>query len=68
MATDIPPGLCPSCTHMFRVETPRGSVFIMCKLSKVDPSFPKYPGLPVLECIGYKEVSEKKRGKRRPRN
>jgi putative transposase len=53
----IASGLCPTCKHMFRVETPRGSVFIMCKLSKRDPSFPKYPRLPVLECLGYSPTS-----------
>jgi hypothetical protein len=61
----IPTGLCPSCTHMFRVETPRGSVFIMCKLSKTDPSFAKYPSVPVLECPGYSPEAGKKQSKRR---
>jgi hypothetical protein len=28
-------------------------VFSLCRLSKVDPRFPKYPRLPVLECTGY---------------
>jgi len=67
MATDTSPGLCPTCKHMFRVEIPRGSVFIMCKLSKVDPAYPKYPRLPVLECSGYKGVSKKNRGGHRAR-
>ncbi|HEU5022678.1 MAG TPA: hypothetical protein VFT60_12335 [Bryobacteraceae bacterium] len=31
----------------------RGSVFLMCLLSKTDPRFPKYPRLPVLSCAGY---------------
>jgi len=60
MATDIPSGLCATCKHMLRVETPRGSVFIMCKLSKTDPSFAKYPPVPVLECAGYKPRKKKK--------
>ena len=25
----------------------------MCERSKTDPSFPKYPRVPVLECRGY---------------
>jgi len=65
MSDETAPGLCPSCKHMFPVETPRGSAFIMCKLSKLDPSFPKYPRLPVLECSGYESVLKKKRGGRR---
>jgi hypothetical protein len=65
LAKQIPTGLCPSYTHMFRVETPRGSVFIMCKLSNTDASFAKYPSVPVLECPGYRPKTEKKRSKRK---
>jgi hypothetical protein len=35
------------------VGNTRGSVFSMCERSKVDERFPKYPRLPVLECLGY---------------
>jgi hypothetical protein len=65
IADQTPAGLCPSCMHMFRVETPRGSVFIMCKLSKTDPSFAKYPSVPVLECPGYSPEVGKKQSKRK---
>jgi hypothetical protein len=40
----------------------RGSVFYLCELSKVDPRFPKYPRLPVIECGGYEPVGPKERG------
>ena len=46
-------GLCASCKHMRRIESDRGSVFYLCELSKVDPTFPKYPRLTVLSCAGY---------------
>jgi hypothetical protein len=46
---------------MRRVTSDRGSVFYLCELSKVDPSFPKYPRLPVLECRGYKCDAVKER-------
>jgi hypothetical protein len=46
-------GLCASCQHARRVESARGSEFILCELSAVDPVFPKYPRLPVTECSGY---------------
>ena len=46
-------GLCASCLHGKRVESSRGSVFWLCELSRSDPSFPKYPRLPVLTCSGY---------------
>ncbi|MDQ3557146.1 MAG: hypothetical protein M3409_10300 [Gemmatimonadota bacterium] len=46
-------GLCERCTHVRRVESRRGSVFLLCELSVVDPNFPKYPPLPVLRCRGF---------------
>jgi hypothetical protein len=55
---DLPgdPGLCRDCQHSRRVESDRGSVFFRCELSQTDPSFPKYPRLPVLTCSGYQPV------------
>ena len=46
-------GLCADCRHARLVESDRGSVFWRCELSVSDPSFPKYPRLPVRECRGY---------------
>ncbi len=48
-------GLCADCLHSRRLESERGSVFILCNLSQTDPRFPKYPRLPVLSCDGYKK-------------
>jgi len=48
------PGLCGACRHARRVVSARGSVFILCELSAVDPGFPKYPPLPVRACRGYR--------------
>jgi hypothetical protein len=46
-------GLCDSCVHQQLVHTTRGSVFSLCRRSREDPAFPKYPRLPVLACAGY---------------
>lgn len=46
-------GLCVSCVHARRVESVRGAVFYRCGYSDVDPSFPKYPQLPVHACAAY---------------
>jgi hypothetical protein len=46
-------GLCSNCVNSRRIESARGSVFILCQLSATDPRFPKYPRLPVLSCAGY---------------
>lgn len=48
-------GLCADCVHARRVESERGSIFILCEKSASDPSFPKYPRLPVVECRGYEK-------------
>ena len=50
-------GLCDSCKHQKLVRNTRGSVFSMCERSKTDPSYPKYPRLPVKECPGYVSAS-----------
>ena len=46
-------GLCGDCAHARRIESDRGSVFLLCELSATDPRFAKYPRLPVLSCSGY---------------
>ncbi len=46
-------GLCADCFHARRIESERGSVFLMCELSFEDSRFAKYPRLPVLACDGY---------------
>ena len=46
-------GLCFDCQHAQRIQSPRGSTFYRCKLSDSDPTFAKYPRLPVLCCAGY---------------
>jgi len=46
-------GLCATCAHARRVVNDRGSVFVRCAYSTVDPAFPKYPRLPVLACSAY---------------
>ena len=51
-------GLCATCVHVRRIVSDRGSVFYLCELSKTDPSFPKYPRLPVLACAGYERAED----------
>lgn len=46
-------GLCGTCVHAKGIESAKGSVFLLCRLSSVDPRFPRYPSLPVLQCSGY---------------
>jgi hypothetical protein len=46
-------GLCADCAHAQVVESDRGSIFLLCELSKSDPRFVKYPRLPKLACSGY---------------
>jgi hypothetical protein len=51
-------GLCASCQRARRVTSDRGSVFVLCTYSTVDPSFPKYPRLPMLACNAYQNVQD----------
>jgi hypothetical protein len=53
-------GLCADCQHARRIESERGSVFLMCELSFQDSRFPKYPRLPVLACDGYERKQDLK--------
>jgi hypothetical protein len=46
-------GLCASCRHAREIVSARGSRFLLCDLSRVNPRFPKYPPLPVVACDGY---------------
>jgi hypothetical protein len=46
-------GLCARCLKVRRIENDRGSVFYRCDYSRVDPSYPKYPLLPVLRCAAF---------------
>jgi len=50
-------GLCADCRHAERVRSSKGSLFLLCGLSRTDPRFAKYPRLPVLACSGYQKAS-----------
>ena len=53
-------GLCATCAHRREVTSGKGSVFVLCERSKTDPSFPRYPRLPVLACRGHEpEAAER---------
>jgi hypothetical protein len=46
------PGLCATCRHAAIVRGARYA-FWMCRLSATDPTFDRYPRLPILQCRGY---------------
>ncbi len=48
-----PAGLCDTCVHQQLVHNTRGSTFSLCRRSREDPGYPRYPRLPVLTCHGY---------------
>jgi hypothetical protein len=49
-------GLCSDCRFAKRIESGKGSRFFLCRRSESDPSYPRYPKLPVLSCPGYESV------------
>ena len=54
---DADAGLCATCQHARRIESARGSRFLLCGRSIDDPRFAKYPPLPVVRCTGYEEAA-----------
>ncbi len=50
---DPEPGLCGRCVHARRVTSGKGSVFLRCGRSDTDPSFRRYPVLPMRDCRGF---------------
>jgi len=53
-------GLCANCRFMRQIQSDRGSIFYFCERSTTDPSYPKYPRLPVLQCAGYEPIQSEK--------
>ena len=48
-----PVGLCLGCHWMRSITNRRGSTFYRCGRADSDPTFPRYPPLPVRQCRGY---------------
>jgi len=46
-------GLCDSCRHQQVVGNTRGSTFSLCRRSRTQPAFPRYPRVPVRACAGH---------------
>ena len=46
-------GLCADCRFVRVIKSDRDVTYYMCQLSATDPRFPKYPRVPVLQCMGY---------------
>ena len=47
------------------VTSGKGSTFLLCGKSAIDPSFAKYPRLPVLRCGGFVAVAARPQGNQR---
>ncbi len=46
-------GICCDCRFAKRIETGKGSRFLLCRRSEIDPGYPRYPRLPVSSCAGH---------------
>jgi len=46
-------GQCGMCRHARLIASDRGSTFLLCRLSREDPRFVRYPRLPMVRCPGY---------------
>jgi hypothetical protein len=52
-------GLCDTCRHQQVVRNTRGSRFSLCRRSRDDDRYPRYPRLPVTRCTGYERASRR---------
>jgi hypothetical protein len=52
------PSLCETCGRMREVVTPKGSRFLLCRLSQTDAAYPKYPPQPVARYEGYRKKEQ----------
>ena len=57
-STDKQAGLCADCVNAQHVPSINGAVFVLCRLSKTDSRYRKYPALPVLSCAGFMAVNQ----------
>lgn len=46
-------GLCEACLHQQVIRNTRGSRFSLCRRSKTEDAYPRYPRVPVLRCPGF---------------
>lgn len=57
-AGEIEVGLCLTCVYSRVIKPARGSRYYLCRMSRLDPSFPRYPRLPVTSCAGYERRAD----------
>jgi len=57
-APQVGGGLCSLCRHCQPVHTTRGSTFLLCARAATDPTYVRYPRLPVLDCHGFALVTD----------
>lgn len=51
-------GLCAGCRHLRLVGAAGRSVFVQCGRAKTNPTFVRYPRLPVTQCRGFEPGDE----------
>jgi hypothetical protein len=51
---DLAGGLCDGCRYARLIGSRRGSRFLLCERSRLEPYYAKYPRLPVLRCAGFR--------------
>ena len=54
-------GLCETCSFHTLITNKQKGTFHLCKKSKTDSAFSKYPRLPVLNCKGYQSTKRARR-------
>ena len=52
--------LCRTCSLMREIVTPKGSRFLLCRLSQSNPDHPRYRPQPIVRCAGYQQKVQTK--------
>ncbi len=62
--TSPPPdaGLCTTCRHAAAQRSARASTFWRCRRAERDPTWPRYPSLPVRQCRGHEPAPSAEAG------
>ena len=53
-----PAGLCVGCMHAKLNLTRRGTAYLRCLRAEWDDRLPRYPRLPVLDCVGFERADQ----------
>jgi hypothetical protein len=49
-------GLCATCAFGRRFRSGRDVTYVSCERSRTDPTYPRFPSIPMIRCAGWEQV------------